>query len=358
MPPAPNNNAGQHNMQRPLQTAFDGAPATKLLAAVTLLSYMIIHSKHAHDLMAFDSNKLLSSSTYGSNSSNTYRYWTSKLTFGTMGELVTGGLLFAFLARKMEREMGSRKFLVFYVLMTAASIAMEVLLVHTGLDLLLLLDQKAWQFKYAGPYAFTGALFFLFHKYTPRLHPRFFGVAGFYFSEKSFYYLWFLQVVTAARWSSVVATATGAMAAAVYTNSTVAAWSKLVDVPDSVAALSSKLGERVLLQEPPRMLVSSGAGGAARGGGGAGAGGAGRAGAAPAPHPIFGQAPRMHQQMLPAVHQRNNQQPQPQLPPPPPDEAAIEQLVLMGFPRASVIEALQFANNDVNRAADRLLTQL
>jgi hypothetical protein len=33
-------------------------------------------------------------------------------------------------------------------------------------------------------------------------------------------------------------------------------------------------------------------------------------------------------------------------------------LVLMGFPRASVIEALQFANNDVNRAADRLLTQL
>jgi uncharacterized UBP type Zn finger protein len=45
-------------------------------------------------------------------------------------------------------------------------------------------------------------------------------------------------------------------------------------------------------------------------------------------------------------------------PTPPPDEAAIDQLVLMGFPRDKVIEALQNSHNDVNRAADRLLTQL
>jgi len=39
------------------------------------------------------------------------------------------------------------------------------------------------------------------------------------------------------------------------------------------------------------------------------------------------------------------------------DPAAIEQLLLMGFDQQQVVEALQYSNNNVNRAADRLLTQ-
>jgi len=46
-----------------------------------------------------------------------------------------------------------------------------------------------------------------------------------------------------------------------------------------------------------------------------------------------------------------------QPPPPPPDPAAVEQLVMMGFDRAQVVQALQSCNNDVQRAADRLLTE-
>jgi hypothetical protein len=335
----------------PHQTVFAGAPATKLLTAVTLLSYLVIHSQNAHDLLQLDSSKLLDS-----NSNSGYRYWTSKLTFHSTGELITGGLLLLFLSRKMEREMGSRKFSVFYLLVTVCAMAMELIMVHT--DMLLIFSTSSnnkWQ--YAGPYAVLGALFWLFHKYTPRLHPRFFGVAGFYFSEKSFYYLWFGQVATATKWHTVTAVAIGVLVGAIYTNAAPVAWLKVLDVPDVVASLCSKFGERVLLQGPPRMMVPSG--------GGNGNPGALRqrpAGAAPA-HPIFGHAPpplqqgqQQHpgaQQMPPPAQQQRDFPPTP-----PPDEASIDQLVLMGFPRDKVIEALQNSHNDVNRAADRLLTQL
>jgi membrane associated rhomboid family serine protease len=342
---------GGSTMAAPHQTIFAGAPATKLLTAVTLLSYLIIHSQKAHDLLQLDSAKLLNT-----HSNSGYRYWTSKLTFYSTGELITGGMLLLFLSRKMEREMGSRKFSVFYLLVSITAMAMELIMVHT--DMLMLFSSSSagsskWQ--YAGPYAVLGALFWLFHKFTPRLHPRFFGVAGFYFSEKSFYYLWFLQVATAAKWHTVTAVAIGVVVGAIYTNAAPVAWLKLLDVPDVVASLCSKFGERVLLQAPPRMMVPSGGGN----GGNGNPGGDLRqrpAGAAPA-HPIFGHAPPPMQQgaqQIPAPAQQQRDFP----PTPPPDEASIDQLVLMGFPRDKVVEALQNSHNDVNRAADRLLTQL
>jgi hypothetical protein len=341
-------------MAPPHQTIFVGAPATKLLAAVTLLSYFVIHSQHAHDLMSLDSSKLLN----GSNNIDWYRYWTSKLTFHSTGELITGGLLLLFLSRKMEREMGSRKFSVFYLLVTTAAMAMELILVHTDM-LLILSSSSSSKWQYAGPYAVLGALFWLFHKFTPRLHPRFFGVAGFNFSEKSFYYLWFLQVATAVRWHTATAVATGVLVGVIYTNAAPVAWLKLLDVPDVVAAMCSKFGERVLLQAPPRMMVPSGN----NGGGNPGNLRQRPAGAAPE-HPIFGHAPppmphggQQHPpggQMPPPAQQQQRDFP----PTPPPDEASIDQLVLMGFSRDKVVEALQNSHNDVNRAADRLLTQL
>ena len=127
-------------------------------------------------------------------------------------------------------------------------------------------------------------------------------------------------------------------------------------VPDvvHVASLCSKFGERILLQAPPRMMVPSGGGN-----GNPGNGLRQRPeGAAPA-HPSFGHAPPPMQQGQHPAGQMPPAQPQRDFPPtPPPDEASIDQLVLMGFPRDKVIEALQNSHNDVNRAADRLLTQL
>ena len=46
----------------------------------------------------------------------------------------------------------------------------------------------------------------------------------------------------------------------------------------------------------------------------------------------------------------------PVAPPAPPDPEAIEQLTSMGFERQQVINALQATNNNVERAADRLLS--
>lgn len=321
---------------QPQAMAFQGAPASKLLAALTALSYFVIHSQNAHNLLSFDSLRMRNQS-----SNNSHRYWTSKLTFGTAGELVMGGLLLTFLARKMEREMGSRKFVVFYLLVMALQIAAEVILVQTDLI------YPAFRLHYAGPYAQVAALFCLFHTYTPRLHPRFFQAAGLEFSEKSFYYFWFAQVATAVGWSSVGVCVTGWIVCQLYIH---VSHLQSLDVPNSVATVLSKLGER-FLSSPPPMLVPGVAAVPGGGGGGARGGGARRPAAAAAPaHPVFGQAPPPQgtpQQVAAA-----------QRAPPPPDEGAIEQLVMMGFDRPQVIEALQYANNDVNRAADRLLTQL
>ena len=41
---------------------------------------------------------------------------------------------------------------------------------------------------------------------------------------------------------------------------------------------------------------------------------------------------------------------------PPPSESSIEQLTSMGFDREAVLRALQLSHNDVERAADKLLT--
>jgi uncharacterized UBP type Zn finger protein len=45
-------------------------------------------------------------------------------------------------------------------------------------------------------------------------------------------------------------------------------------------------------------------------------------------------------------------------PPPPPPEEAIEQLTAMGFDRQRVLDALQSTHNNVEHAADRLLSGL
>jgi len=65
----------------------------------------------------------------------------------------------------------------------------------------------------------------------------------------------------------------------------------------------------------------------------------------------------------PAAQQRQQQQQLQQeqqqqlLPDPPaPDPAAIEQLTNMGFPRPRVLEALRLSHNNVEHAANRLLT--
>lgn len=292
---------------------YQGAPLTKLVSVGTVVFYVLFNAKSAQDSIAMDSFRMLRTSS-STGSSQWHRYWSSKLTFGTTGELVMGGMLVTLLARQLEREMGSRKFGVFWGLLNGCAIAMEV--VYVGASTLM-----TSPYRYQGPYAALGGMMYLFHRYSPRLHPRFFGILGFTFSEKSFYYLWFVQVIGYGGWNTVIATTLGGITAYAYVALNL---HETIDLPDAIAKPLTALGAH-LSEPPPRILAPTNH---RRGGGRNNAPPAAAAAAPPA-------APR---------------------PPAPPDAAAIEQLTSMGFERQQVINALQATNNNVERAADILLS--
>ena len=275
-----------------------------------------------------DSYRLLRAAQFGSSSREWYRYGSSKLTFGSTGELIMGGMLLAVLAKQFEREMGSRKFGLFVMVANLGAVGLEVVLV--GFTTLM-----ETGYRYQGPYALLGALMYLYHRYTPRLHPRFFGILGFTFSEKSFYYLWFAQVVGYRGWNTVLAAAFGGITAYVFMTTHL---DQTLDIPDAIAKPLTSLGAH-FSEPPPRVLSSA----RARGGGG---GGDAMAGMQRLMRNPAGQAAAA----AAAAAQR------PAAPPAPPDPEAIEQLTSMGFERQSVLDALRATNNNVERAADRLLT--
>ena len=337
MPPAhhpnqPSPAASSHGTT--YSSMFLGAPFSKLVAAFTVIAYLSMNTQHKFTLSSLASGFEFDAVRIRERG-ETFRYFTSKATFGSTGELVIGTLFLTYLMRKFEREMGTRKMIIFCSLMNLASIATEsVLVVHTSLVLPNL--------QYSGPYPLMGALFSLYHRYTPRLHPRFFSFWGIHFSEKIFHYAWLLQIATSDGWDSTFAIGMGWLLSLMYEVALPPAVRKLDLIPDRLANLAGSFTSRFL--EPlPRILVpqSTGrrGGGGSRGtrhaqpqGGNAAAAGAAAAGGA---------------NLRPtAVAQR-----------PTPDPSAIEQLTNMGFSRSQVVEALQSTNNDVHRAAERLLIQ-
>ena len=298
---------------------FVGAPMTKLIAVATVVVYVLFHAKSSQEIMAMDSQRIIRASQYGG-SSELYRYWSSKLTFGSTGELVVGGMLTTVLARQFEREMGTRKFGLFVTIVTLSTILMEMVYVNFST-----LYEK--EYRYQGPYAVLGALMYLYHRYTPRLHPRFFGILGFTFSEKSFYYLWFLQVIGYRGWHTILAASFGVLTAYAYMITNL---HQTIDLPDAIAKPLTALGARIS-EPPPRILAPVGNRG----------------------RDAMAGMQQFAREAAAAVVQR------PAAPPPAPaapDPAAVEQLTSMGFDRARVIEALQVSNNNVERAADRLLS--
>ena len=310
---------------------FVGAPISKLCCVATVVFYVLFHAKSAQEGMAMDSFRMLRASQYGSASREWHRYWSSKLTFGSTGELVMGGMLLMILARQFEREMGSRKFGLFMILANLCAIGMEI--VFVGFSTLM-----KTSYRYQGPYALLGALVYLYHRYTPRLHPRFFGILGFTFSEKSFYYLWFFQVIGYRGWNTIIASLFGWITAYVYV---VTNLHESLDLPEAIAKPLTSLGAH--LSEPPQRILAPVGTRGGRGGG---------------PDAMAGMQRLMRNNNNPlaqAAAQAAAAQ-RPIAPPATPDPGAIEQLTSMGFDRQRVMDALQATNNNVERAADILLS--
>lgn len=295
---------------------FTGAPASKLLIGFSVVLYLVVSEKSAAWQM--DSSSMM-------NHGNFYRYFTSKCTFLSTGEVVVGTAMQIFLLRKYERELGTRKFLVFVLFVTALAILQEAILLQLITSRNRVLDLPIplrWQ--YAGPYAVLGALFAVFHCYAPRLHPRFVSVLGFHFSEKAFYYLWFLHLICSGGWHTVVPTVTGVIAAAVYLKGL----QEYVDFPDWLVRIVRPAVVRLRLSEAPVF---------ARG-----------------MHPAAAAAAATTQLPYRPIERPAAQE----IPMPEPDPSAVEQLLAMGFPQPQVLEALRQSHNNVEHAANRLLSAI
>jgi hypothetical protein len=266
-----------------------------------------------------------------------YRLLTAHITFGSTGEVVLGTLMLAHFSRRFERELGSRKLVLF--LLQVHLVAIPLVWIITAISIMSGSSSgksSAALLSYAGPYPTLGALLYLFYRYTPRLYPRFVGMVGFHVSEKAIPYALALQLVMYRGMATWIPTICGSLGA----------WWAIrhpmdVVLPNRVADLVTTLASP-LVDAPPAMLAPAAATtntAATR--------------HAP-PHqpraiPRRGGAATMVPQPLPRAV--TSQPPQPQ----PPSPENIEQLTSMGFDRETVVRALQQSNNSVERALDRLL---
>lgn len=138
------------------------------------------------------------------------------------------------------------------------------------------------------------------------------------FSEKSLTYGLCLQVMFSGGWSTVLPSAVGFIAGTVCVN-----WC-VNELPGFVYSACAALGKVIVDDAPAVMMARS----------------VQRVGRSRRGNDVRQRA------AAPAAAQ----------PPPPPSEEAIEQLTSMGFEREAVIRALQMSGNNVEAAANRLLT--
>jgi hypothetical protein len=282
------------------------------------------------------------------------------IAYTNVSELLGCGSLLVVWSRKFEREMGSRQ-----LIKLAVCVAVFAVLWLGRAESYLTNIHRPDGSKDSSSFrffdAYLGALLWHFYAYTPRVHPRFISLWGgrLHGSEKILYYAWFLYgcwtllASSSSSWlfisyyrpllAVLVGTVVGALFPAVL--------SRWVIIPDRLASwAATRIGNHV--QPPPRMWVPTfGGGAAAAAGGGAG----GRYAPNRGPNPIS------HLAAAAAMAPMAAPPPRAVVAPPetmilPADPDAIETLVGMGFERQRVVRALEATGNDVQRAADRLLS--
>ena len=285
--------------------------------------------------------------------------------FHTTSEVVVGLSFMAHYLRRLERELSSQRLVVWLFVV-------ETFYTVTQIVCLITLDYEAtstyvWESTVRGPYVFVGGILYWYWMFIPRLHPRFLSIPmlGLSFSEKSFGFLWALYILSMKGSESLLVGVMGIVASALFffllllpSSSTSSSPSTLLsmDVPNFIVNMMpwDSLGSMLLLDSSPKvyaplLLVNNAA---AAGGNAVPAmfrqqvqqrhGGVGVAGRPPSRRPVV-----QPQAAAPVVVPTA---------PPAPSPEAIAQLTAMGFDEQRVKEALQVTGNNVERAADILLT--
>ncbi|KAG7346307.1 ubiquitin-associated UBA domain protein [Nitzschia inconspicua] len=322
---------------------FLGAPITKSLCIIWALgSFWIIRTSTPSE-REYD---------YINNMSNTsgvsllFKNIIKACYFVNPSEAMVGLAFLANYMRRLERELSSRRMVVWLMTIEAVFVLSQMVAIAT-LD-----SEVAYGFtsQVRGPYWIAGGVLYWYWMYVPRLHPRFLSLptCGMVFSEKSFGFAWAAYVLLMGGGASLLVGLLGFLGSALFffllmlpsTSSNNGTGSNSnqqllpMDVPDSIVNMLpwDALGSILLVENPPKVFAPLLVMNAGRNNNvdiGMGAG--------------LGQRRQWHVR------------PQPTAPPLPPPEA-IAQLTAMGFGEQQVKEALQATGNNVERAADRLLT--
>ena len=227
----------------------------------------------------------------------------------------------------------------------------------------------SWDFQ-PGPFSVLFSTVFLYFYYVPKCHVNFFNFFGFGLSEKSFIYLLAIQIATYDGFASALPASLGFLAGATYSAEPFPFLRSLM-LPEFLCAAAGGAVGWMFVEDPPLLL-----GGGARGrGSGRGAGGRARGrlrnpnaaaggwrAAAAAGGVGFGNDARGRgEARAPNVGVPRGPPPPPSfenLPPaPPPPEETITTLMGLGFDREAVLEALKGCDNNLEVAANRLLSK-
>lgn len=289
-----------------------GAPVTKAFVTAMAVSYVMAEMFDSHSLMVLDIDGV-------SNDGEFWRIITSQVVFGSIAELVFGIGVLCPLMRRFEREMGSRKYGTFLIYTSILSTTWDLALAQIFHNTT----------PASGPYGLLGGHLLLYHEYTPRLYPRFFGILGFDFSEKSLTYLFASQLLFSGGVRTILPSVSGFIAGFLCSTPIlpVTKW----ELPEFFYRFCGAIGGG-FIESAPRVVRRRRPDGI-----GAGA----------------------RQRLIPPerIGRMPMAQPVPQPVAPPPPEEMIESLTSMGFDRERVVRVLRQTGNNVELAANQLLSE-
>mmetsp|Transcript_7286 Transcript_7286/g.7508 ORF Transcript_7286/g.7508 Transcript_7286/m.7508 type:complete len:316 (+) Transcript_7286:223-1170(+) len=186
---------------------FENTPITKSLCGFIFISTILfgnLNSKddsHGGDIISLDLHELYKGQLW--------RILLSPLGFHSLPQLLVG-LMLMYTFRQFERQLGLRKFgsllCLSYLISILTQLAAIVLASMTGHHLLLT----------PGPFFFIFSLLPLFYQYIPRLHPLRISLLGLILSEKSWVYLLATQLLLCEGERSVMASIGGGLAGYLY----------------------------------------------------------------------------------------------------------------------------------------------
>lgn len=285
------------NSNIPTAAWFQGAPISKLLCILWIVGHVVFPSHN---------NQL-------------------PILFPSTGELIMGMIFLAQHLRKLEREMSSRQVIVWLAWIWTFAMGVQWMANQT-------IEQES---KLLGPYLWMGGILYWYMQYIPRLHPKFVSILGIQMSEKALQYIWGFYLLGCQGTVSLLQGLVGGIGAAIYFLA-VPNYIPL-SIPDSIVhRFPWEIVGGLLFLDPPSpiyvpLMMTN--------------------------HPPLGRATADPRPRRTGMHRPTTVPiPVPVVQVPAPSQEAIDQLTAMGFEEERVRQALQHSGNNIERAADRLLS--